>query len=189
MATAVLGLKVRTGKAAVIALAGPAAEPVVIGKGMIQVAFSFEEGAVFHAAQELSLAKARAHVERSEARFTKLAEKELGAFVKALGANVVAARQAAPVVKPQPRLEQIVKSHPLVHTAEIELYRRVFTAACEALGLSLERVDEPPKRVAAALGWTPARVAKQLAVIGKASGRPWAAEQKEAALAAWCALA
>jgi hypothetical protein len=189
MAKVTLGLKVRTGKAAVVALRGPAAEPEVVGKALIQVAFTFEEGAVFHAVEELPTAKARAHVERAEARFTKLALKELTAFLATLGVDVAAARLAAPVAKPLPLLEKIVKSHPLVHAAEIELYRRVFTAACEALHVPPKRVDEGAKRVASALGWTSARVAQHLASMGKAAGRPWAAEQKEAALAAWLALA
>jgi hypothetical protein len=127
MATVTLGLKVRTGKAAVVALRGPATEPQVVDKAMIQVAFTFEEGAVFHAVEQMPIAKARAHVERAEARFTKLAHEELAAFVKQLGEDVSDARLSAPP-------------------------------------------------------------AKQLAAIGKASGRPWAAEQKEAALAAWTAL-
>jgi hypothetical protein len=189
MAKVTLGLKVRTGKAAVIALRGPAAEPEVIGKEMIQVAFSFGEGAVFHAVEKMPIAKARTHVERAEARFTKLAHEELTRFVEKLGADVAEARLAAPVAKPLPALERIVKVHPLVHAAEIELYRRVFSAACEALELTPKRVDEAAKGVASALGWTPARVAEQLAAIGKASCRPWAAEQKAAALAAWHALA
>jgi hypothetical protein len=188
MASVTLGLKVRTGKAAVVALLGPATEPQVVGKAMIQVAFTFEEGAVFHAVEEMPIAKARARVASSEARFTQLAHEELATFVKKLGGNVAAVRLAAPAAKPLPALEKIVKAHPLVHAAEIELYRRVFSGACEALKLSPKRVDGAAASVASALGWTPARVAKHLAAMGKASGRPWAAEQKEAALAAWAAL-
>src|SRR5262245_33186170 len=87
-----LGLKVRTGKAAVVALSGSAMKPEVIGKTLIQVAYTFDEGAVFHAAQEMPIAKGRARVESAEARFTKLARKELAAFVATLGADVSAVR-------------------------------------------------------------------------------------------------
>jgi hypothetical protein len=184
-----LGLKVRTGKAALVALSGPAADPRVVGKTMIQVAFTFEEGAVFHAAQELPTAKARAHVERAKTRFTKLAREELSAFVAKIGADIAAVRVAAPAAKRLPPLEKVVKSHPLVHAAEIELYRDVFATASEALGMPPKRVDASAQSVAAALRCTPARITKQLATMGKASGRPWAAEQKEAALAAWLGLA
>jgi hypothetical protein len=36
---------------------------------------------------------------------------------------------------------------------------------------------------------TRAKVEARLAAMGKASGRPWAAEQKQSALAAWLVLA
>jgi hypothetical protein len=109
--------------------------------------------------------------------------------VENLGGDVPAARLAAPEATPLPALEKIVKAHPLVHAAEIEFYRRVFSAACEEIGAPMKRVDDAATKVAAVLGWKPAKVAAHLAAMGKASGRPWAAEQKEAALAAWLALA
>ena len=77
-----LGLRVRTGKAAVVAVRGPAIAPAVVAKAIIQVAFTFEEGAVFHAAQEMPIAQARAHVERAEGHFKKVAQKKLAAFVE-----------------------------------------------------------------------------------------------------------
>jgi hypothetical protein len=43
--------------------------------------------------------------------------------------------------------------------------------------------------VSAASGLPPQRVASALAEAGKASGRPWARDQKDAALAAWLARA
>lgn len=189
MAKVALGLRVRTGKTAVVAVRGPAAAPAVIAKTIIQVAFTFEEGAVFHAAQEMPTAQARAHVESAERRFKKLAQEKLAAFVEDLGADVAAVRLAAPEATPLPALEKIVKAHPLVHAAEIELYRRVFFAACEEIDAPVKRVDDAATKVAVVLGWKPAKVAAHLAAMGKASGRPWAAEQKEAALAAWLALA
>jgi hypothetical protein len=44
-------------------------------------------------------------------------------------------------------------------------------------------------RAAVAAGLTPARLTARLAAMGKASGKPWAADQKQATLAAWIALA
>jgi len=45
------------------------------------------------------------------------------------------------------------------------------------------------QRAATAAGLTPARLAARLAALGKASGKPWAADQKQATLAAWLSLA
>ena len=188
---AALGLSVHIGRAAVVAVGGTAAAPEIIAKTGIQVAATFEEGAVFHMGQELAVDEAKALVRASELRFTARARDALAAFAATLGAEVVAAGMVAGPSKALPPVESILKSHPLVHAAEGELYRRVFAAAAAALGAAPTRVpaDALAKRAAAAAGLTPAKLAARLAAMGKASGKPWAADQKQAALAAWLALA
>lgn len=188
--TVALGFKVHIGWTAVVALGGSPEAPEVLAKDRVDVAFTFEEGAVFHAGQELPLAKARALAEASEKRFGKLAREGLAAFTGRLGARVVAAGMAAPPPKKLPELETILKAHPMVHAAEGELYRRVFAEAAASVGPAPLRVPAPElaRRVGQAVGLTPAKVTARLAAMGKASGRPWAADQKEATLAAWLAL-
>jgi len=188
---AALGFSVHTGWAAVVAVGGPPAAPAVLLKRRIDVATTFDEGAVFHAAQELPIEKARALVTQAEARFLAGARDELAAFVARLGVRVMGAALAAPAARRLPPFESIVRSHPLVHAAEGELYRRIFAeAAAAAVGTPPPRI--PPAvlaaRTAAALGVAPADVTAHLAAMGKASGKPWAADQKQAALAAWLAL-
>ena len=189
-ARAALGFSVHIGKAAVVAVGGAADAPEVLGKAALQVATTFEEGAVFHMGQELPLDEARALIRDSEARFTERARDQLAAFVAQLGARVVAAGMVAGPLKALPPVESILKAHPLVHAAEGELYRRVFSAAAAARGAVPERMaaDALAGRAAAAAGLTPAKLAARLAAMGKASGKPWAADQKQAALAAWIAL-
>ena len=180
----------RTGRAIVVVVGGSNDEPEILGKTLVQVAWTFEEGAVFHTAQTLPLERARAFVRDSEKRFTKSAGAELARFTRALDAKLVGAMLAAPPEKQLPPLEAIIKAHPVIHAAEGELYRRVFGEAAAALGLRPLRV--PPStlgvRLAAALRVTPAKLATRLATLGKASGKPWGAHQKQAALAAWLAL-
>ena len=188
---AALGLSVHTGRAVVVAVGGPAAAPEILGKGALQVATTFEEGAVFHIGQELPLDEARALIRDSEVRFAERARVLLAAFVAQLGARLVAAALVAAPPKALPPIESILKAHPLVHAAEGELYRRVFSAAAASLGAAPVRVpaDALAGRAAAAAGLTPAKLTALLAAIGKASGKPWAADQKQATLAAWIALA
>jgi hypothetical protein len=188
-----LGFTVRTGRAIVVAVGGRAELPEVLAKTRIDVATTFEEGAVFHTAQTLPIEKARALVTRSEATFIERAQRGLAAFLGALGAGEVKLVGAHLVAKPEkqlPPIEAIVKAHPLLHAAEGELYRRVFIAAAAALGPRPSRVapDALAREAAAAAGLTPAKLAAHLAVMGKAAGKPWAADQKQAALAAWLAL-
>jgi hypothetical protein len=185
-----LGLKVHIGWAAVVAVGGSPDDPRVLAKTRIDLATTFEEGAVFHMGQELPLEKARAFVRDSELRFAARARAGLKAFIAGLGARVVGAGMVAAAPRQLPPFEAILKAHPLVHAAEGELYRRVFAEAAAELGAAPARVppDTLASRAAAALALTPARLAARLAALGKASGKPWAADQKQAALVAWLTL-
>ena len=186
-----LGLKVKTGRAFVVALRGPVKAPELLAKVRIDVATTFEEGAVYHAGQELGVAKARPLIERSEREFTERARAALAELLKPLDSKVAGAVLVAPEPKPAPPLETILRAHPLVHAAEIELYRRVFAAAVADLCKAPTRVpdDQLADRLADALQLTPAKLTAQFAALGKAAGRPWTADHKHAALAAWLALA
>lgn len=190
-ARAALGFQVHIGWSAVVAVGGSPDEPEILGKTRIDVAFTFDEGAVFHKGQELPLEEAKVLVRDSERKFAERARSGLTAFTAGLGAKVVAAGMAAAEEKKLPPFEAILKAHPMVHAAEGELYRRVFADAGAAVGARPARVpaDVLEKRLATATGLTPARIAARLAAVGKASGKPWAAPQKQAALAAWLALA
>jgi len=188
----VLGLKPRTGRAAVVAIAGPVDAPRILFKTRIDVATTFEEGAVFHVAQALPLKEARTRVEASERRFIERARVELAKIQRQLGAPLVTAGLVAGKPKPLPALESILKAHPLVHAAEGALYRRVFAAACSKLCATPPFSFPQEKLVmglATALAIAPEVLLARLAAMGKASGRPWAQEQKQATLAAWMALA
>lgn len=188
---AALGLKVRTGRAIAVVVGGPPESPAILLKALIQVASSFDEGAVFHVGQGMPVEAARAFVQEAESRFTERARAELAALTERLGTRIAAAGMAADPAKRLPPLESILKSHALVHAAEGELYRRVFAEAALALGVRPLRVpaEELDRRAAAALGIAPAKLAAHLLAMGKASGRPWAADQKQATLVAWLALA
>jgi len=187
--TLALGLKARTGSAALVALAGAADAPRIVAKTRIVMATTFETGAVYHAAQELSLAAAEAHVAKSARTFEALAVKALQALRTELGADFFwtgGALVAAPA-KPALPLVQIIAAHPRVHAAEGELYRRVVERAAVACGLKMVRVapTELVAQAARAAGLRPPEVEGGLAALGKASGPPWTKEEKECALAAW----
>lgn len=66
---AALGFKVHTGWPAAVAVGAPTATPQVIAKARLQVAWTFDEGAVFHVGQQLPLEQARELIRDAEARF------------------------------------------------------------------------------------------------------------------------
>ena len=191
---AALGFSPHIGWAAVVALMGSPDAPAVVGKHRVAMAATFEKGAVYHAGQALPLARAEALIQSSEQTFGALAREsiaELAAELRGRGLDVFASAILAAGEKPLPPLEKILRSHALVHAAEGVLYRRVLALASEscAIPASLVPAKDLRVRVAAASGLPEKRVLSVLAEMGKESGTPWARDQKEAALAAWLALA
>ncbi len=188
-----IGIRPHTGWGAVVALGGPASGAEVLDRRRIDLATTFAEGAVYHQGQSLPLPEAEAFARDSARRFERLAQEALESLAAALRAS--GCRPAWCVLvggsgRPLPPLASILRSHPLVHAAEAELYRGVLARGAEAAGLATRDVlqAELPRLAAAALRIAPARVDGRLAALGKAAGRPWGKDQKEAALAAWVGL-
>jgi hypothetical protein len=189
----VFGFKAHTGWAAVVVLAGSASAPEVVLKRRVQMAADFGEAAAYHASQELSVAKAEALIGSAEAKFERSAHAAIGELIEELRLSDREAFASAIVGgqgKPLPSLESILRSHALVHAAEGELFRRVIAQACAAHRLQTLFVPakELSSRAAKALGLSATQLALRLAQLGKTSGRPWAQDQKESALAAWTCL-
>jgi hypothetical protein len=90
-----------------------------------------------------------------------------------------------------PPLEKILTSHPLIHTAEGELFRNTVSQACKDLQISVTaiRQRELGERAKAAFGNTASRVQASIASLGKTIGPPWTKDHKTAALAAALILA
>jgi hypothetical protein len=190
---ATLGMKAHTGWAAAVAVARADGELEVVAKRRIDMATTFDEGAVYHVSQGLPLPRAEALIRAAQERFEALAREAIGALAAELrgaGLELVASAIVAQAARPLPPLERILRSHALVHAAEGALYRGVVARASEACSIPAELLpaDELAARTARALGITPAQLTARLAALGKASGRPWAQDQKESALAACVAL-
>jgi hypothetical protein len=188
-----LGMKSHIGWAAVVALAGPAQSAEVVAKRRIDMSTTFDEGAVYHMGQDLPFDRAEALIRSSEEKFERTAQKalsELVAELQAAGCQAVASGLVSRDGKALPPLASILKSHALVHAAEGELYRRVLVRACEACGIRALPIPakEIESRAAGVLGIAPAELPGRLVALGKRSGKPWARDQKESALAAWIAL-
>jgi len=151
-----LGMKSHIGWTAVVALAGPVASAEVVAKRRIQMATTFDVGAVYHKSQELSVAEAEALIRASEAMFERTAREaliDLAAELRAAGCEPVASAVASGNGRTLPPLASILKSHALVHAAEGDLYRRVLLRASEACRIPALPIPETEieARAAAAL--------------------------------------
>ena len=177
------GLKARTGRAALVAVAGEVHEPQLIERSQIQL---LPDGAFapYHAAEGLAPADARESVGLSIAAAHRLATS---------GIREAARRVAAVLVgtgMPDWRTDEILAVHVRMHKAEGELFRDVLVAGVRACGLELttlpdkSALDDATKK----LGLTRARLDAHLATLGRSAGSPWGKDQKEAAAAALVAL-
>jgi hypothetical protein len=192
---AAIGFRAHSGWAAAVAVAGPLDAPVVITRRRIAM---MERGAVgpsqpYHAAVGLDIREAEQHVANSAARAAALAATGLRLILedlRQLGHRVVGCGLLLASGRPLPPLEKILASHPLLHTAEGELFREALRAASRECGLPLTGVKERElfQRAGADLRLPAERIERHVAAMGRDIGPPWTQDQKLAAGVAWLAL-
>jgi hypothetical protein len=193
MKRAGVGFREHTGWAAMVALGGGVTAPVVLARSRYELCQDELPRAVYHAARQLDLENA----DRLVRRVAQTARDGAGwqlrrtiAELEAAGYAVVGAAVAAPRQLTDD-LSEILGSHPLVHTAEGQLFRDALAGAAEELGLPVTRFvqQELYEEAADRVGTSDASLRAQLTGLGRALGPPWQRDQKEAAAAAWLALA
>jgi hypothetical protein len=189
---AALGLKARTGRAVLVALAGGADDPRLIERSQIRL---LPEGAFapYHAAEGLDPEKARESVKRSIADAHRLAQsgiREAARRIAKAGYDLCGCAVLVGTGMPDWSTEEILAVHVRMHKAEGELFRDVLVAGARAC--DLEPTTLPDKSAlddaSTRLGLTRARLDARLAALGKVAGPPWGKDQKEAAAAALIAL-
>ena len=189
---AALGFRSHSGWAALVAVAGPAAEPAVVVRRRVELSRRTPRQP-FHAAEKRPFAAAEGLIRRATDEATTLAERaveEAIAELRAAGHEPVAAGLVLAAGRPLPGLRDVLASHALIHAAEGELFRDVLRQASRRCGLRVTEVRERDleERAARSLGRSAAELARRLAEWGKALGPPWTQDEKRAALVAWLAL-
>jgi hypothetical protein len=196
---AAIGFRAHSGWAAAMALvqSGASAQqaPAAIMRRRIEMA---DRGAAgpsqpYHAAVGLDIREAALHIGNCAARAAALAASGLRGMVEdlqRLGHRPARCGLLLASGRSLPPLERILASHPLLHTAEGELFRDALRDACRECGLPLMTVAEREllPRAAADLHISEARIESHVASMGKGIGPPWRQDQKLAAIAAWLAL-
>jgi hypothetical protein len=193
MKRAGIGFREHTGWAAMVALGGGVTAPVVLARRRYELCEDELPRAVYHAARQLDLENAEKLVARVGQTARTAAAWQLRrtvAELEAAGYTVVGTAIAAPRHVPD-GLAEILGSHPLVHTAEGQLFRDALADATELLGLPVTRFaqQELDEEAAVHVGTSDASLQAQLTGLGRALGPPWQRDQKDAAAAAWLALA
>ena len=189
-----LGLRAHSGWAVLVALRGPAASPTVVDRRRLVLCDGRFPRQPYHAAEELPAPKAEDLVSRSLDAAARLTREAIGAAVKdrrASGEPLAGAGLLLGSARPLPvELAAILRSHPLIHTAEGEMYRTVLRDGCERAGIGVVGFRERELETTAArrLRLAPAALRARLAALGKPLGPPWTQDEKLASLAAWLLL-
>jgi len=146
----------------------------------------------YHAAQGLPLERAEALVSacaEASARLAAEAVREAIADARQKGYEISTSCILTGSGRSIPALDKILASHPLLHTAEGELFRNAIARACQNHGLPVVVVKEKEliARAPNSLGISGEVIDQHLQRIGKTIGPPWRQDEKHASLAAWIA--
>jgi hypothetical protein len=176
-----IGLVPHTGWAWLVRVAGTRGAPKVECRERIVVT-DVLEGQLYHLAAERERDRER-FVATRRAAAVKHACDALGDHVAGVRDAIVLGKQAtlAPV-------ERIIAAHPMIHSAEGELWRAIFAEACAAAELAVTRAEAGELRPLLAKRHSPAAVAAFLEHGKRTVGSPWSREPQDAALGAWSLL-
>jgi len=192
---AALAFKAHTGWASGVLVAEADGGVEILAKQRVTMLEGFEAAAVYHVGHERGLSAQEVQPTIDAALLTSVAKAKEAIAALAASAGGRCALDVAAVLsgsgRPLPELEVILRSHPLVHAAEGEMYRLALARACESAGLRVLRLPAKglPARAQSVLRLPQRTALARVDSAGAASGKPWAAEQRECALAAWIALA
>ena len=196
MQTVAIGFRVHSGWAAAVVVCGPVDAPIVVDRRKIPLVktYTYTFRQPYHTAATMPSADAIKFIRGVQSDAKRLAVASLhsfradlaaGGFKLARGALLLASGRALP------KLDQILVSHALIHTADGELFREGLRVACSRCDLPMEGIREKELFAMASktLGVPTAALQRRITALGKALGPPWSQDEKFAALAAWLTLA
>jgi len=196
MKHAAIGVRMHSGWGALVAISNNAGAVEVIERRRIAITASGAAGAnqPYHFAEHLELPEAEKFLSNCFAASKRLAvaavrdvvDKLRGSQYRVVGSAVLLASG-----RPLPPLAKILASHAVIHAAEGEFFREVFTKACEGLDISVTGLRERDldQCIQTTFGRGAARIQQQISTLGRALGPPWTRDQKTASLAALTVLA
>ncbi|HKN15138.1 MAG TPA: hypothetical protein VJX68_18260 [Candidatus Binatus sp.] len=188
-----IGFRVKTGRATAIVMAGPASTPRVLSRRSLQLWDPVipESHQPFHAELELPPAESARVVPQALKAVERVALSALRELVDeiqpALGSILGIALVAGSGTDP----ESIRNPHTRAHAREGQLFPHALSAAAKTMRIpALTLVEsEVFTSAAAKLGKSPDAIKLAVTELGSAVGKPWSAEEKAAAAAAWIVLA
>jgi hypothetical protein len=195
MKRAAIGVRMHSGWGALVAVCFDGGKVEIIERRRILVIDAASAGAKqpYHFAKDLEIARASKFIEGCFANSRRLAAAVIRELLAELSVRKYRVKGAAVVLasgRPLPPLAKILAAHPLLHTAEGQFFREVFTKACEScdlpvVGIRERDLDDGLRETFRAAA---PRIRRQVSGLGKVTGAPWTADQKLATVAGLLAL-
>lgn len=196
MKPAAIGIRVHSGWGALVVMAGEQGAEEVLDRRKITIIDPKAPGVTqpYHYVAEMELRAAERHLNKCAADSRRLALEALSLVAKELrdrGLRLAGAAILLSSARPLPDLDEILSSHPLIHTAEGEFFRHAFRQALERLEIPVTGIRERELEdcVQKAFGKSATETQKRISAMGRLLGPPWTQDEKFAALAAAIVLA
>ena len=190
-----IGVRMHSGWGALVAVSSTDGSVEIVGRRRIDLISGGAAAAKqpYHYARNLELSEAEkvlANCFESSRSLAFAAVKDVVDALRSRQYGVICSAVIQASSRPLPPLPKILGSHALIHTAEGEFYREVFSKGCEDLDLSVTGIRERDlnERVDTAFGKAASRIRQQISAFGRTLGPPWTQDQKTAALAGLLAL-
>ena len=195
MKSAAIGFRPHSGWTAVVVLSLEKGEPVVLVRDRVHLVrvFNYTYRQPYHTAAKAGLPEGRAFISQVRRDAGNLAHRALRKIQKQLDETDYRLTHDALLLasgRALPDLEKILAAHPLIHTADGELFREALSFAGRKYGLKELHVKERDllERVAENLRCSEDALMRRVTELGRSMGSPWSQDEKFATLAAWLAL-
>src|SRR6266481_5513432 len=196
MKRAAVGFRVHSGWSALVTVSLEKDEPIVLSRERVHLVetFIYKFRQPYHTAERMPLERARVFVDASMVEAKRLAGSVLRSTQKELGSKGYELARAALLLasgKALPGLEDILRSHALIHTADGEHFREALRHSCADCGVEITCIKEREllDRGVKTLRMKREKLLRRLTELGSGFGSPWTQDEKYAALAAWLVLA
>jgi hypothetical protein len=188
---AALGFRAHSGWVALVAVSMAEGFPLPLlhERPHLVKTFTFEFRQPYHTAEKKPLQEAASFIERMRTEAIALALDAIQsarANVEAQGYELQVCGLLVSSAKPLPDLARILASHPLIHTADGELFRESLLEACQRLNLAVRKIKESEllERAGRELRLSSGEISTRLVQVGRGLGSPWTQDEKFATLAA-----
>jgi len=191
MDIASIGFRAKTGKAIAVALTLKDSSPSYLARWEVSLCDSKfpATGQPHHRVMELPWSEVPRAVAPLEARIETIAVEKLSELLTRIEAMASRVGNVGVEGSPDRPLERIGNRHMRAHAAEGILFRRVLEIAAGRHSLQCRSFSDRDfeQFAASELGQTSSQLQHAMAAIGRSAGRPWRADERAAAIAAWLA--